>query len=143
MFSFKKLNANTVYTKVKTRKDAQKLADEAGEMVQQGKNVVIFFENRYLLHLASGQDPYQLRQAIEAKLDKFSEGFSRTTGVKAIGPTQTEDAPPVESKPHNEPGRDSSGKFVGKSKTEKTTDEPETTPSEETPEKRNFWDGLK
>lgn len=65
MSSFKPLTDHAVYTKVTSRAEAQELAEEAKKISQKGETVVIFFENRYHLHLAPGQDPYQISQAIE------------------------------------------------------------------------------
>ncbi len=65
MQTFEDLNDQIVYTYVKSRGEAVKLKDSALEAVSAGKTVVIFFENRYHLHLAPGQDPYQVRQDID------------------------------------------------------------------------------
>lgn len=65
MQSFDDLNENTVYTKVKSRNAAASIKADAQKTTNSGKNVVIFFDNRYHLHLAPGQDPYKVRQEID------------------------------------------------------------------------------
>ena len=65
MQPFEDLNDHIVYTKVKSRGEAVKLKESALEAVAAGKTVVIFFENRYHLHLAPSRDPYQVSHDIE------------------------------------------------------------------------------
>jgi len=114
MSVFKKLTNDTVYTKVKSRDEAMELKERADGIVQQGKNVAIFFENRYLLHLASKQDPYQVRQAIDAQLDKFANSSPDPTIARPVEPAKTADKPKTESEPQNIPTRGAGGKFVSK-----------------------------
>ena len=76
MQSFEDLNDQIVYTNVKSRGDAVKLKEHALGAVAAGKTVVIFFENRYHLHLAPGQDPYQVRQDIDNWMNKKDKGSS-------------------------------------------------------------------
>lgn len=66
MQTFEDLNDQIVYTKVKSRNAAINLKDDAKETAASGKTVVIFFEDRYHLYLAPGQDPYQIRREIDA-----------------------------------------------------------------------------
>lgn len=82
MSSFKKLTDHSVYTQVSSREQAQELAERAKEIAQKGETVVIFFENRYLLHLAPGQDPYQISQAIEDWQSKHHLHAPETVTVK-------------------------------------------------------------
>jgi hypothetical protein len=88
MQSFEDLSDHIVYTFVKSRGDAVKLKDSALEAVAAGKTVVIFFENRYHLHLSPGQDPYQVRQDIDKWVTKQQ---SKTEGTSsAIGSSTSE-----------------------------------------------------
>ncbi len=82
MPTFEELNQNIVFTKAKNRDEAVHMKGNAIDAVKEGKTVVIFFENRYLLHLAPGQDPYQVRQAIEKWQNNQSGPSPETTAIK-------------------------------------------------------------
>jgi len=88
---FDNLNNKIVYTKVKSRGEATKLKDDAIETVATGKTVVIFFDNKYNLYLAPGNDPYQIRREIDAWMNK-----SETTPIET--PTTTTKTKPSKSK---------------------------------------------
>ena len=90
MQSFEDLNDRIVYTKVKSRNAALNLKDDAAETATGGKTVVIFFENRYLLHLAPGQDPYQVRKDINSWQNKKDSTDSETTDTKTTSSKTTE-----------------------------------------------------
>jgi len=79
MTPFEDLNDQIVYTNVKSQNDAVKLKDDALKAVATGKTVVIFFENRYHLHLAPGWDPYQVRKEIDAWMNKTDKSPATAT----------------------------------------------------------------
>lgn len=81
MAKFEELNAEIVYTTVDSRSDAVQLKDRATKEVENGKAVVIFFENRYHLQLAPGQNPYQVRSEIDEWI-KLQEKKSSTSSQK-------------------------------------------------------------
>jgi hypothetical protein len=64
MEQFEKINKYLVYTKVESKNAAKKLSEAAEETKNTGINVVIFFGGQYLLFLAPGYDPYQIRKDI-------------------------------------------------------------------------------
>jgi hypothetical protein len=96
MDTFKDINKNLVYINANSKSEAISFRDEAKAKSLEGKSVVIFFENRYHLYLAPGQDPYQVRKDIDAFVNR------------------QESEPKDESNTKNTPARDSSGKFVSK-----------------------------
>lgn len=59
---------NIVYKKAQSRDEAMSLKTQAEKDSDNQKTIVIFFDNRYLLHLAPRVDPYQVRLAIESRL---------------------------------------------------------------------------
>ena len=94
MTPFEDLNDQIVYTNVKSQDDAVKLKDDALKAVATGKTVVIFFENRYHLHLAPGWDPYQVRKEIDAWMNQTD----KSPVVNASTDTTTTPIPKTKTK---------------------------------------------
>ena len=87
MEQFEKINKYLVYAKVESRNAAKKLSEAAEETKNSGVNVVIFFDGQYLLYLAPGYDPYQIRKDITNW--KNSSGTSNTSSSENTANTTT------------------------------------------------------
>ena len=110
------------------------MKEKAKEAVQEGKSVVIFFEERYHSYLAPGHDPYQIRKEIDSFLNPPTEGNDSSKGD-------------IKDETKNTPARDASGRFVSKSKAtdDKKEDalEEDSIQKPEPPKKKSFWDSLR
>lgn len=119
MSTFEDINGQLAFVKAKSKTEALSLKDEAKDIVQGGKSVVIFFNKRYNLYLAPGHDPYQIRRDIENFLNPPKTPPKETPDTK----------PEITGKSKNSPVRDSSGKFVSNSR--------------KLSPKKSFWESLR
>jgi len=123
---FENINEHLVYAKAKSKTEALTMRDDAKETSQDKTSVVVFFNGRYHLYLAPGQDPYQIRKEIDLFLNP--------------PPKKDNDDDDEKEETKDMPTRDASGKFVSK---KQTTSKPDASAEEKTSKKKNFWDSLK
>lgn len=134
MDTFKNINENLVYTKAKSKKEALSLKGKAKKTAGGGKSVAIFFNNRYYLLLAPGQDPYQVRRDIDVFLNPTEN--KPKSKPKSETKSKSKSKPETESTPKNIPTRDSSGKFVSK---KQSVLESDSSTSTEPPKKKGIF----
>lgn len=143
MTSFTNLNKTILYTKVRSRNDAIKLREEVIGISGQGKSVVVFFNKRYHLQLASGHDPYLVRQEINDWMSKHKHISFKTPDSKTV-PSVTIKS---ENKPKDMPERDASGKFISASAStgskKQNTQKEDSSTNINPPKKKSFWDSLR